>query len=60
MNAIIAYIYDVVAELKKVVWPSRDMLIGSTLVVIVISVIFAIYIFGVDKLLSLVIGLILD
>ncbi|MFH0921726.1 MAG: preprotein translocase subunit SecE [Fibrobacterota bacterium] len=60
MNAIITYFNNVVAELKKVVWPTRDMLVASTLMVIIISLIFAIYILGVDKLLSLVVGLILE
>jgi len=59
MKALINYLNDVVAELKKVVWPTRDMLIASTTVVIVISLIFAFYIMGVDKLLSEVVGFIL-
>lgn len=59
MNAIITYFNDVVNELKKVVWPTRDMLIGSTTVVIIISLIFAVYIFVVDKVLSLLVGLFL-
>jgi len=59
MKALINYLNDVVAELKKVVWPTRDMLISSTVVVIVISLLFAFYIMGVDKLLSQVVGFIL-
>jgi preprotein translocase subunit SecE len=59
MKALINYLNDVVAELKKVVWPTRDMLITSTVVVIVISLLFAFYIMGVDKLLSEVVGFIL-
>jgi len=59
MKALILYLNDVVAELKKVVWPTRDMLIASTMVVIVISLIFAFYIMGVDKILSEIVSLIL-
>jgi preprotein translocase subunit SecE len=59
MKALINYLNDVVAELKKVVWPGQDMLITSTVVVIVISLLFAFYIMGVDKLLSEVVSFIL-
>ena len=38
------------SELKKVVWPSRSQVMNNTLVVIVVSVIFAVIIGLVDYL----------
>jgi preprotein translocase subunit SecE len=60
MKKLVDYINDVVAELKKVVWPSKDTLVSSTVVVIVISLLFAVYILGVDKILNQIVGLILQ
>jgi len=54
------YIRDVIAELKKVTWPTRDELKGSTATVIVFSIISALFVFGVDlvlgKLVQFVLG----
>jgi preprotein translocase subunit SecE len=60
MQKFILYLNDVVAELKKVVWPTRELLYHSTVIVMVISLIFAIYIMGVDKILNYVVGFILQ
>jgi preprotein translocase subunit SecE len=43
-----AYLRDVRGELKKVTWPSRADMIKTTIAVIVISLFFGIYLFGVD------------
>ena len=43
---------DVVAEMKKVTWPTLDELKGSTLVVIVTVFILAIFIGIIDRILS--------
>jgi preprotein translocase subunit SecE len=54
------YIRDVISELKKVTWPTKDELKGSTATVIVFSIISALYVFGVDlvlgKLVQFVLG----
>jgi len=42
------FLNDVYQELQKVAWPSRDELVGSTIVVIVMSVIVAVFIGIVD------------
>jgi preprotein translocase subunit SecE len=47
------YIKDVIQELKKVTWPSREELKGSTLVVIVFAIIMGCFIAGVDLGLSM-------
>ena len=44
---------DVVVEMKKVSWPTRNELKGSTMVVIVTVIIMAIFIGIVDRILSL-------
>ena len=44
---------DVVVEMKKVSWPTRNELKGSTMVVIVTVIIIAIFIGIVDRILSL-------
>ncbi len=47
------FFQDVTSELKKVSWPTRDELRGSTLVVIVTVIIVSIFIGVVDRILSL-------
>ena len=49
------FIEDVRIEMKKVVWPGRDQLMNSTVVVIIISAIFTLYIFFADTIISRVI-----
>jgi len=46
------YIRDVIAELKKVTWPTWEELKGSTMVVIFFSVIMGFYIWIIDMGLS--------
>ena len=47
------FLKEVKAELKKVTWPTRRELIGSTIVTIVVTVIVSVFIGIVDRLLSL-------
>jgi preprotein translocase subunit SecE len=51
-NKIINFFGDIVKEMKKVTWPKREELKDSTLVVLVTSIIFAVFVYIVDKLLS--------
>jgi len=53
------FVKDVKVEFLKVSWPTKDELIGSTLVVAVVSAIVASYIGGVDHLLAMLISLII-
>jgi len=53
------FLADVKQEMSKVSWPSREELIGSTYVVIIISGLLAVYIFGLDTILSKILKLIL-
>ena len=43
-----AYLREIRGELKKVTWPSKNDLIKTTIAVLVISLFFGIYLFGVD------------
>jgi preprotein translocase subunit SecE len=49
---------DVVVETKKVSWPNRKELQGSTLVVFLMSIIAMLLIFGMDKIFEALIKLI--
>ena len=51
MKKIKAFFQESYGELKKVVWPSRDSVISSTKVVLVSTVVFAIFFGIVDYLL---------
>ena len=50
MKKIVQFFKDSYAELKKVVWPSRDEVGSSTKVVIVSVIIFAVVLGAVDFL----------
>jgi preprotein translocase subunit SecE len=47
-----AYWNETVTELGKVTWPSRDEVVGSTVVTIFVSLILGLFVFGVDLLLA--------
>jgi preprotein translocase subunit SecE len=55
MERFITFLKDVNAELRKVTWPTKEELIGSTIVTIVVSLIMSIFIGAVDRVLTLVI-----
>lgn len=44
------FIPEVIAEMKKVTYPSRQEVVGTTLVVIVTSFIFAAFLFVADQI----------
>ena len=43
---------DVLAEFRKVTWPSRQELVNSTIVVIVVTVVLALFLGAVDIVLA--------
>ena len=51
------FMNDVYQELQKVAWPSREELIGSTGVVIIMSILVAIFIGAVDKILGAIVNI---
>ena len=55
----VQFIRETQQELKKVSWPSREELVGSTVVVVVTTFIMAAFIGSVDFVLSIVIRLLI-
>lgn len=56
MEKITKFLKEVASELRKVTWPSKDELIGSTIVTVVVSVIVAIFIGIVDRILTQIVS----
>ena len=56
LGKVTQFFREVRVELGKVTWPSRQELIGSTVIVIILSVIMSIYIGVLDFLLSSLFG----
>jgi preprotein translocase subunit SecE len=53
------FVQEVLAEFRKVTWPSRQELISSTAVVIVVTLVLAFFLGGVDIVLARVVERIL-
>jgi len=53
------YIRDVISELRKVTWPTREELKGSTITVILFSIMSTVFVFAVDFVLGELVHLIL-
>ena len=53
------FVQEVLAEFRKVTWPSREELINSTTIVIAVTVVLAFFLGGVDIALSKVVERIL-
>ena len=53
------FVREVLAEFRKVTWPSRAELVNSTVVVIVVTVVLAFFLGGVDIVLARVVERIL-
>lgn len=58
-NALVRYFRDTRAEVAKVTWPTREEGIRLTLVVSVVTLISAIFLFGIDSIFSYLIGLLI-
>ena len=50
------FLTEVRNEMRRVTWPSRKEVYATTVVVILTSVFFGVYLWGVDLLLTAVIG----
>ena len=55
MRKIQQYVKESIQELKKVTWPTWEELKGSTLVVMIFSVIMGLYIAGLDVVFSMIV-----
>lgn len=49
------FVNEVVAEMKKVSWPSKEQLRESTVVVIVVTGIITLFTFIIDEIMTLII-----
>ena len=52
VNGIKTYWKETVSEMEKVTWPTKDELVGSTIVTVVVSLLVGFFIFGVDLVLA--------
>ncbi len=55
MNKVMTFINEVRAEIRKITWPTKDELIGTTIIVCILVVIFAFILGGMDAVSSFVI-----
>jgi len=46
------FIENVKKEMAKVTWPTRDELMNSSIIVVVVSALFAVYVFFADLIIS--------
>jgi preprotein translocase subunit SecE len=53
------FVREVIAEFRKVTWPSREELINSTVVVIAVTVVVALFLGSVDIVLAKIVEAIL-
>jgi preprotein translocase subunit SecE len=59
MQKFIQYLKDVRAEMIKVSWPTRNELVGATLLVIVLSLMMAVYVYACDQVINRIVGMLL-
>ena len=55
MNKVMTFVGEVRAEIKKITWPTKDELIGTTIIVCVLVVIFALILGAMDGISSFLI-----
>jgi preprotein translocase subunit SecE len=55
MNKVMTFINEVKAEIRKVTWPGKDELIGTTIIVCVLVVVFAFILGAMDGVSSFLI-----
>ena len=56
MKKMLEYIKSVRREWFKIVWPSRDTVVRSTIMILVFSAIAALFFFAVDSLLGAIVN----
>jgi len=56
LKKMLTYIKDVRLEWFKIVWPSRDIVTRSTILIFIFSGIFAAFLFLVDGMMSALVG----
>ncbi|MCX7760838.1 MAG: preprotein translocase subunit SecE [Hydrogenothermaceae bacterium] len=56
----INFLKEVYEELKKVVWPSKELVRTATIAVVVFTLLVAVYLWGLDIIFSKLITLIIE
>lgn len=56
----VEFLKEVYQELRKVVWPSKELVRNATLIVIVFTLLVAIYLWGLDILFSKLITFVIE
>jgi preprotein translocase subunit SecE len=56
MQKIIQYLKDVRAEMLKVSWPTRNELTSTTMLVIVFSILSAIFVYSCDLIINFIVA----
>jgi preprotein translocase subunit SecE len=51
-DKIIAFFQDVVKEMKKVTWPTKEELIESTKIVIVVCIVLSLFTYIIDMIIN--------
>ncbi len=51
-RGVVVFLIETQGELKKVSWPLKNELIGSTIVVLICGFVLGVYVFGVDRLVT--------
>jgi len=59
INKIIEYIKGVYLEMKRVSWPTRNEIVSSTVIVILVSVFVALVIFVLDRIFTALLGIVI-
>jgi preprotein translocase subunit SecE len=49
------FLNNVKSEMKRVTWPSKDQLIGSTIIVVIVWIMLSIYVFSSDRILQYIV-----
>ncbi len=60
MQKLMQYLKDVRSEMLKVSWPTWNELTGATVLVIILSIIMALFVFACDRSLGLLMKLLLQ
>ena len=58
MKKLLAYIEEVVTEIRKANWPKRKELVSNTVITLIASVALALFIFGADQVIRFVLDVI--
>ena len=51
-DKIIGFFQDVIKEMKKVTWPTKEELIESTKIVIVVCIVLAVFTYVIDMIIN--------